>query len=181
MTRSPAQKIILTGYRTSGKTTVGRRLAVQLGYEFLNMDLVITERAGSSIDQIIKTKGWQHFRQLERNLLEELIERDNIVIATGGGAILHEDIWPNLMRTSLVVWLSVDLLTIEERLIADNKTSEQRPPLTGESTLAEIEHVLQERSPLYKKGSHMVLDANTSSPEEIVEKIIKVLPNILPY
>ncbi len=181
MINTPAQKIILTGYRASDKATIGGILAVRLGFEFLDMDTVISERAGNSLEQIVNVHGWDYFRALEYNLLEELIGREDIVIATGGGAILHQDIWPALMRSGLVVWLMVDLENIRQCLAADHMTSLQRLSLIGKDPFAEMAAVLKERQPLYENGSHMTLDSGAFSPEFVAEEIIKVLPDILPY
>ena len=161
-------KIILTGYRACGKSVVGRLLAARLQFDFLDMDKEIEARTGSSISEMVAAHGWPYFRERERQLLAELVDHDRLVIATGGGAIMHEDVWQRLQQTGLVVWLQADIDTIAARLAGDAVSEGQRPSLTGGSIAQEIEKVLAERLPLYEKGSHLAVDTGRRTPEEIV-------------
>lgn len=170
------KKVILTGYRATGKTTVGRLLAARLGVAFLDTDAEIEERENRSIPEMVKKDGWEYFRGRERELLHELVARKDGVIASGGGAIIHEEAWRELMKTGLVVWLSTDIVTICQRLAADEKkNSGQRPTLTGKEITTEVAEVLALREPLYRKGSHLVIDSAGNTPAAIVDKILVVL------
>ncbi|MDH4319987.1 MAG: shikimate kinase [Desulfobulbaceae bacterium] len=164
-------KIILTGYRACGKSLVGRLLAERLGIDFLDMDKEIEAREGCTISAMVAAHGWPYFRERERGLLAELVGRDRLVVATGGGAIMHAEVWQQLKETGLVVWLRADTATIAARLNADEATNGQRPSLTGDSITREIAAVLAERIPMYQKGSHLTVDTSYRSPEEIVEQI----------
>ena len=174
MTRR-TNKIILTGYRATGKSTVGRLLAARLGFEFLDLDEEIVRRAGRSIREMVATYGWEYFRDLERQALRDLVERDRVVVATGGGAILHREAWQALKKTGLVVWLTADLATIGQRLRADQATAAQRPSLTGQDVLTEVAAVLAERQPLYQAGSHLTIDTATLSAEQAAATIVRAL------
>jgi shikimate kinase len=108
----------------------------------------------------VAKEGWASFRTKEAALLQKLLHQDNLVVATGGGAILHQDIWPAVMEKSFVVWLNADIDTVRTRLLEDHKTAEQRPSLTGESLLVETEKIMKEREPLYRKGSHLQINSD---------------------
>jgi len=165
------KQIILIGYRATGKTTVGKRLAALLGLRFLDMDHELEKRYGQSIAELVAAQGWPYFRNLEKEMLAELIGNSDQVISTGGGAILHQDIWPRLKASSLVVWLTADQQTICRRLMNDTQTASQRPALTKSDTYAEIAAVLTEREPLYRAGCHFSVDTGVLGIDEIVEMI----------
>ncbi len=167
------RKIILTGYRATGKSTVGMLLADKLGWEFIDTDQEIEKREGCSIARMVTGRGWDFFRDLEKELLLELVPAKNIVIAAGGGAILHQDAWARLMATGLVVRLTADPETICQRLADDSRTEGQRPSLTGSDIFNEVKSVLTEREPLYRQGSNIEI-SSTIPPVEIAENILKI-------
>jgi shikimate kinase len=164
-------KIILTGYRACGKTSVGKTLARQLNLQFIDTDALIVEQAGKEISEIVAQKGWDYFRGLERDVLNSLIKQTGLVIATGGGAIMHQDIWPKLMASALVVWLTADKEIICQRLQGDDNSTAQRPSLTGSTIYKEVEKVLAEREPLYRQGSHLAVDTGTLDIGGVVRAI----------
>ncbi|MFA6498245.1 MAG: shikimate kinase [Desulfurivibrionaceae bacterium] len=172
---TPQRKIILTGYRATGKTLVGLMLAEHLHLDFIDMDELLVARAGQTIRQIVAQQGWGQFRLLERDLLAEMICRKDVVISTGGGAILHQDIWNLLRQTGLTVWLTADIDTICRRLSEDANSTDQRPTLTDSDLYVEVAQVLAEREPLYEKGSHLAVDTSSKTSGEIVHIIEKAL------
>lgn len=164
-------KIVLTGYRATGKTSVGRILAGRLSFSFVDTDKEIEKQQGKSISEMVGEHGWGYFRAAERDFLSSLLPRQNLVIAPGGGAILHREVWAELMETSLVIWLQADVQTINGRLAGDSWSASQRPSLTGQDMIKEITAVLAEREPLYRQGSHYAI--STHKPvKEIVEEIL---------
>lgn len=163
--------IILIGYRATGKTSVGRLLARRLGRPFVDSDQAIVEKAGQSIAAMVAARGWDFFRSQEKEMLQELGRRSGQVIACGGGAILHQDIWPLLKKNAFVVWLTADTATICGRLQGDEATAGQRPSLAGGDIYSEVREILAERTPLYRAGCHLELDA-TGRLEDIVQRII---------
>jgi len=165
-------KIFLIGGRATGKTTVGVLLAERLGLSFLDMDKVIESRQGRTIQEIVEAEGWPFFRGLERDLLVELSSKSDLVIATGGGAVLHQEVWPKVMESGLVVWLDASLEVIRDRLLGDEKTDSQRPSLTGDEVVAEIAKILAERQPLYQEGAHLRVEAD-QQVEVIVGMILE--------
>lgn len=162
------RKIILSGYRATGKSTVGRLLAERLDLVFIDMDEVLVARYGE-ISDLVKERGWDFFRAREKELLAELVDRREAVISTGGGAVLHQDVWRELKETGLVVWLSADLETICQRLDADAVSDSQRPSLTGADIKTEAAKVLAEREPLYRQGAHLEIDSSRPLSEVVAE------------
>ena len=162
------RKIILTGYRATGKSVVGRLLADRLEVSFIDMDDVLTARYGE-ISEVVKEHGWDYFRTREKELLAELTAAREVVISAGGGAVMHGDEWQALKDTGLVVWLTADLETICRRLGADPLSDSQRPSLTGEDIRTEAARVLAEREPLYRQGSHLEIDSIRPAPEVAAE------------
>jgi shikimate kinase len=167
------RKIILVGYRATGKSSVGRLLAERLNLGFIDTDEVLTARHGE-ISELVRERGWEYFRARERELLEELADMREAVISTGGGAVLHQDIWPRLKETALVVWLTSDLETIIKRLESDAASESQRPSLTGSDIQVEAAKVLAEREPLYRKTSHLQVDS-TKALADVVSEIEEAL------
>jgi len=152
--------IILIGYRATGKTTVGKLLAGKLGYSFIDTDHAIEQDAGVSISAMVAQHGWNSFRAKEKDMLARLATKKDHVIATGGGAILHQDIWPQIKEHNLVIWLKADIATICSRLAGDAASPSQRPSLTGADIQQEVAGVLGERTPLYESSCHLSLDAS---------------------
>ncbi len=166
------ERIILTGFRATGKSTVGRLLARQLNCRFIDTDMVLGEKLGSSIAQYVSQNGWAAFRRREGELLAELAEISGVVIATGGGAVLNEQQWLRFRQHSLVIWLRADAAVIRERMAADPATKEQRPVLNNGSIIAEAGTILLEREPLYQRSSDWEIETVAVEPAELVQHIL---------
>ena len=124
-----------------------------------------------SVAEFVSENGWQAFRDLEKKLLTRLGCLSQVVIATGGGAVLHTEVWKDIRRGALVIWLQADAQTIRERLRTDPASHSQRPSLSGTGSIDEVETTLAEREPHYRKGSDIAIDTKGRSPEEIVSLI----------
>ncbi|MHB1350219.1 MAG: shikimate kinase [Desulfobulbus sp.] len=172
---SPWERIIFTGFRGTGKSAVGRKIAELTGFIFIDTDDTLEEGFGCSVCDYVKRAGWPAFREAERLLLVRLAEVRQAVIATGGGAIQHQAEWQELRKNSRVIWLRASTVTIRQRMERDCETASQRPSLTGCDPLAEIESVLAAREPLYRAGSDVNIDTDGRSPEEIVARIREFL------
>ena len=175
------EKIILTGYRATGKSSIGKILADLLGFDFIDTDEAIEKRQGETIAEMVGRGGWDLFRIKEENLLLELARIKNKVIATGGGSVMHEKAWAKLRKNGLVVWLTADIKTICQRLAADSDTDDQRPPLTEMGTMNEITMVLNQRQPLYEKSSDITIHTEGKKPEEVADIILNELKRSSAY
>jgi shikimate kinase len=167
--------VMLTGFRATGKTAVGKILAELLGYRFIDTDEVIIGLLGCSIAESVERDGWQPFRDLEQNVLKDLAGEKNVVVATGGGAVLHRETWQQLHNQAFVIWLRTDVATILTRLGADEKTAMQRPPLSGQNQEMEIPVLLAEREPMYRAGADMILDTKNRTPKALAATIFRQL------
>jgi len=168
--------IFLIGYRAVGKTTVGQKLAASLQFAFVDTDLLICEKKRASVQEIVQKEGWDGFRRCEQEVLQELVGRPRSVIATGGGAILHRDLWPSLQQHALVIWLMADCEKICQRIMGDNISASARPSLTGKDVCAEVREVLAAREPLYRATADMIIDTGQFNEEEAVNEILRRLP-----
>jgi shikimate kinase len=169
------ERIVLTGFRATGKSAVGAGLAARLGIDFIDTDAELCTGIKCTVAEYVHRYGWPAFRQRERELLLQLAGRKKAVIATGGGAVLHRDEWDALRKNSLVVWLMADAATIRRRLQEDRATAAQRPSLTGIDCGDEVEKLLSDREMYYREGSDMRVDTCALTPDEIVQAIIKRL------
>ena len=165
--------VILIGYRCSGKTSVGKRLARELGRPFVDADDWLVDKAGRSVKKIVADDGWEGFRRLEREAIQELCGRDNTVVATGGGAVVDPANVAAMQKGGHVVWLKVSPQTVKQRMAGDGNTGEQRPSLTEKGLYAEIAAVLEERTPLYAQAMHVAIDTDSKTVDEIAGEIIK--------
>lgn len=169
------RNVVLIGFRATGKSTVGRLLAARLGWRFLDADDLLQQQLGAPIAEVVAREGWPFFRRAEARLLVKLADMEQTVLATGGGAIEHQQEWRALQRCGLVVWLDADTATIRRRLAADPNSAGQRPSLTGQAIGDEIDVLLARRRPLYAAGSQLHLNTETMTPEQLVEAIAQVL------
>ncbi len=161
----------MIGYRGSGKSTIAKILAGRLGFKLFELDRLIDERAGEKIPEIVAKFGWEKFRQLETELLAELVSRENAVLDLGGGVVEKEENRKLIRDHCRVVWLKARAQVLMDRI----KDSSHRPSLTGKSLVDEVPEVLTRREPFYQALSHLTLDTGKMSPEQAVEEIIQRL------
>jgi shikimate kinase len=167
--------VFLIGYRGSGKTTVARRLAELLGWTFIDADAELESRAGKSIKEIFAAGGEPAFRELESRVITDLAERNEHVVALGGGAILRDANRKAIAGRGPVVWLQASPETLFARINADPTTADRRPNLTAEGGVDEIRKLLEERTPMYKKAAVLAVDCNRLDPDEIARQILASL------
>jgi shikimate kinase len=168
--------IVLIGYRCSGKTAVGEILANELGRDFLDTDALIEDRAGCSIEALISTRGWGYFREIEKGLVEEVLMRDNLIIATGGGVVMDEENVKNMKQSAWIIWLNGRPKVLKERMDKEQRSGKSRPSLTGVDPLVEIEQVLSIRKPLYEQAGDLTIDTSSLSAREAAALIMNNLP-----
>ncbi|MBE3127653.1 MAG: shikimate kinase [Candidatus Atribacteria bacterium] len=164
------KNIIITGFMGTGKTVVAIELARKLKMEFIDMDQVIEERQGISISDIFARYGEKYFREQENKLVKELSQKENMVIATGGGTLLSSDNARMLGQAGEIVCLYADSQTIYNRV----KRKNDRPLLKGENVLSEIDHLLEERKKIYANIKWKI-DTTNLNIQEVTDKIIALL------
>lgn len=167
--------IILIGYRAAGKSTVGKALASRLGRKFVDTDDLLEERQQAQISEIVKSLGWDHFRKMEKRIIEEISAQDKLIIAAGGGAVLDPENVTALKKKGLMVWLKADRQVLHSRMIQDPRTVVQRPPLTGKGVLEELEEVMACRVPFYEKAMEAQLDTSAMDEKTVVESVLSIL------
>jgi len=166
------RKIFLIGYRATGKSSVGRELARIMGCSFLDLDNQIEAAAGATIAEIVEKNGWDHFRAMEKRALKEAIEKQgSMVIACGGGIVLHPELMEAAKRTSVVVWLTAPIDVMKRRIASDSTSATRRPSLSGDDIEKEISEILKQREPLYRKFSHFEIDTFEKGPFQLAREI----------
>ncbi len=154
----------------TGKTAVGKILAKRLGKEFVEMDAAIEKKQGTEIVDIFANKGEAYFRSLEKTLLGELSEREDLVVSCGGGLICDQENLKLLKETGAVFALTASVSTIYQR----TKEHAHRPILNVEDPQEKIKQLLKERAPCYAQAQCSI-DTDSLSPEEVSDKIIAIL------
>jgi shikimate kinase len=173
-----ASNLFLIGYRCTGKSSAGRRLAATLGRAFVDTDSAIVSEKGMSIRKIVSDRGWQDFRRLEHAALQQVCSADRRVVATGGGIVL-DAANIRLMKTSgKVIWLKASPDTIKSRMEQDQASEGLRPALTAKDSISEIEEILSEREPLYRQAMDFAVDTDHRGIDEICELIVRQLAEL---
>ncbi len=169
--------ILLVGYRGSGKSTIGRKLADRLWQRFVDTDDMIVRRAGKSIRDIFEQEGEAAFREIEHQVLHEALLLEDQVIALGGGAILRADNRQAIKESAhRVIYLKCDPEVLAQRIAADPNTAASRPALTpGRTSAEEVAEILAQREPLYREVMHAELDVTNLSPADAVVYIVRML------
>ncbi len=172
---APDTPLFLIGMMGAGKTTVGRLLASALGYTFIDADAELESRAGVRIATIFELEGEEGFRDREEHLLQQLTARREIVLATGGGAVLRAPNRACLRDRGVVVFLDASADEILRRTRQDTN----RPLLaTGDGDRrARIESLLEARMPLYRQTAHWTFSSVPGNPKRLVETILAQLRN----
>lgn len=164
------RNIILTGFMATGKSSVGRRLAVVLGYDFLDLDTLIAAEAGMPIAQIFATQGEPAFRALEARMVERVAGRRGCVVATGGGTIVDRRNLETLRRSGVVITLSADPQTILSRI----GPGDDRPMLWGGDKQERVRLLLEQRAQAYARAD-LIVDASAQSIDQVVKHILDFL------
>ncbi len=150
------QCIVLIGFMGSGKTTVGRVLAHQLGWKFCDTDHRVVKTAGKEIPRIFAEDGEDAFRKIESGVLNSLAGSDRIVVATGGGVVTRPENIPLLRAIGFVVWLDAPEEDIFQRVSRNKK----RPLLQTENPRETVRTLLATRAPLYQSAADCVIQTH---------------------
>jgi len=167
--------LVLIGYRGTGKTSVGARLAEGLQRPFVDLDQVLVREAGQSIADIVAQGGWAEFRRLEKQLVARYRDARGLVLATGGGVVLDPNNVAALRENGILIWLTADPAAIQARLAQDQPRDANRPSLTGGDTIREVLAVLEERAPLYQAAAQISIDTTHRSVGQVVKLVLAAL------
>lgn len=163
--------IVLVGMPGSGKTTVGRDLAKRLGLRFVDTDHEIEARTGVKIPIIFEIEGEDGFRKRETQTLDDLTRESNMVLATGGGAVIRAENRALLRERAVVVFLSVPPAILWERTRHDRS----RPLLQVADPRGRLEELLKVRGPFYREVAHIIVEGGRGTPHAMVKLIEKEL------
>lgn len=166
--------VFLIGPMGAGKTTIGRVLADHLGKQFFDSDQEIEDSTGADIPWIFDVEGEAGFRQREERMINQLTRRSNIVLATGGGAILVDKNRQRLAARGAVVYLRASLQQQLERTSRDKN----RPLLQQNDPETVIRELMAVREPLYREIADIVIDTNRRNPKAVCQDISRQLEKL---
>ncbi|WP_288118056.1 shikimate kinase [Thiomonas sp.] len=164
-------RIFLIGLMGAGKTTVGRALAQRVGLRFLDSDHEIERREGCTIATLFAREGEQGFREIEARVIEELTERDGIVLATGGGAVLRESNRKALHGRGVVVYLRAS----PDELAHRTRNDRSRPLLQTADPRTRLRELFRQRDPLYRETAHFTIDTGRPSAAMLTHLVLTQL------
>lgn len=164
----------LVGFMGAGKTVVAKELAGRLGYELVSTDELIVKKEGRAITEIFEKKGEKYFRNLEKKIVAEIANQENLVIDCGGGVVLQDENISNLKKNGIVVYLKASTGTIHDR----TKSHKHRPLLNVKNPKAKISELLTLREPFYAKAD-VIIETDGKSIKEVVEKITEAISHKL--
>ena len=167
----------LIGYRGSGKTTIGKRLADRLWQPFIDTDDLVIKKAGKSIKEIFEQEGEQRFRDLETEVVREVCTQSETVIAFGGGALDREENREAIKQAGLrLVYFKCEPAELLKRIQNDPETAANRPALSNlGGSIEEIESVLARREPIWRSIAGAELEVTYLTPEDAVPYVVRLM------
>ena len=157
----------------TGKSSVGKRLAARIGWRFFDSDVLIEQEAKTSIAQIFAEKGEAHFRALEKTTIDRLCRENNVVIATGGGAIVNDENAAHLKASGIVICLTATPEVIFTRV----RGNTDRPLLQDPQPLEKIRTLLAQRAEAYAKAD-VTVDTSLLDIERVVGTILSQIEKV---
>ncbi len=161
------KNVLLIGLMGAGKTTVGRQLARRMGFAFADLDLEIEQRTGVRIPTIFEVEMETGFRNRETRMLKELVDRDDMVLATGGGVVLRPENRELLRASGTVVYLNATPAVLYER----TRRSTHRPLLNVPNPLEKLQELHAQRDPLYREIADIIIDTKPGAVSAIVRQV----------
>lgn len=166
------RNIFLIGPMGAGKSTIGRQLAKQFSMEFFDSDQEIERRTGVDVSWVFDLEGEEGFREREEKIINELTEKQGIVLATGGGSIKSKETRNRLSARGVVIYLEI---TIEKQM-ARTQRDKKRPLLQVDQVVREVlEKLAHERNPLYEEIADITIHIDDQSAKVVANQIIGLL------
>lgn len=164
------RNLVLVGFMGSGKSSVGRLLSSLTGFALVDTDTLVAQEAGQSISSIFKRHGEEHFRAFETKVLQSLVGRIGLIVATGGGIITIGENRRLLPQIGPVVWLDAS----PEHLYQRVKHS-KRPLLQTDDPRRTVEDLYRQREPLYREAATLRIDSGALSHRQTAEAVLAAL------
>ena len=161
------KNLVLLGMMGVGKSTLGKIVAKNQNMEFVDTDKNIEKKCSMKISEIFTKKGEKYFRNLEEEEVLHVLEKNNRVVALGGGAFINSSIRNKILENAISVWLDCDLSVLNERL----KINKNRPLLSEENIEKKISELYSERKGIYKLANYKI-NCDNLNKEKIIKKII---------
>ena len=161
------KNLVLLGMMAVGKTTLGKIVAKKQKLKFIDIDASIEKKNSMTIKEIFKKKGEKFFRMEEEKEVLKSLEKNNCIIALGGGAFMNKTVRENILKNAISIWLNVDIKTLNQRV----KWNQKRPLLKEENNQKKITELYAERKNIYKLANHQIA-CDKLSKKNIAEKII---------
>jgi shikimate kinase len=166
------RNIFLVGPMGAGKSTIGRELADRLHLEFFDSDQEIERRTGADIAWVFDLEGEEGFRLREESVIEDLTEKQGIVLATGGGSVISPQVRNRLSARGIVVYLETTI----DKQVARTQRDRRRPLLqTSEEPRTVLENLAVERNPLYEEIADVIVQTDDQSAKVVAHKIVERL------
>jgi len=162
------KSIVLIGMMGSGKSTLGKLLAQQLGLAFIDIDSVIEKKEQMSVSEIFAQKSEAYFREVEKSTILSVFKPENLVISLGGGAFENSETRDYLLQNAKVIYLKTTPQTIFERIKNDNS----RPLLYGKMSVEHISDIINKRKTNYE-SAHLTVETDNKTPAKIIREILK--------
>ena len=166
-----ARNIILVGPMGAGKTTIGKQLAQHTGRDFYDSDREIEKHTGANIPLIFELEGEDGFRKREKKILVDLTQKQDIVLATGGGAVLDPDNRALLTKYGFVIYLSAPLTQLFNRTSKDRN----RPLLQTDNPRKKLEEIIATRDPLYREVADIVIETDEKPVRNVVKNLLSII------
>lgn len=169
----PKKPLVLIGLMGAGKSTIGKKLAQKIGREFMDADDEIEHAAGCSIADIFAIHGEAIFRDLELRVIKRLMQTENTVVATGGGAWMQPEIRSDIQKNAISIWLRAPLNVLYNRV----KERNHRPLLEAGNKREILARLIETRYPVYESAD-IIIDSSHGSREKIVIDILERLQSV---
>ncbi|NQY62355.1 MAG: shikimate kinase AroK [Alteromonadaceae bacterium] len=166
------RNIFLVGPMGAGKSTIGRELAEKLHLDFFDSDQEIERRTGADIAWVFDLEGEEGFRRREESVIDDLSEKQGIVLATGGGSVISAEVRNHLSARGIVVYLETTI----DKQVARTQRDRRRPLLqTSEEPRVVLEKLAVERNPLYEEIADVIVKTDDQSAKVVANKIVERL------